>query len=113
MRGFEVATFRTKTLKFSRAIHLNWLAKIELREGGWDPWPSILLLITVVKMLKETEAEQTINFLLLIVCVLYGLKVIQRLQVRFLQEDNFFALLAFKYFRRSGDSSLGFRADSL
>ena len=30
-RGPEIATFRTKTLDFLRVIHLNWLAKIELR----------------------------------------------------------------------------------
>ena len=29
--GPELATFRTKTLNFFRVIHLNWLAKFELR----------------------------------------------------------------------------------
>ena len=36
-------------------MHLNWLAKIELR--GRDSWLSILLLITVVR-----ETEETIGF---------------------------------------------------
>ena len=30
--GFR--TFRTKTLNFTRFMHLNWLVKIELREPG-------------------------------------------------------------------------------
>ena len=29
--GLKKATFKTKILNFSRVIHLNWLAKIELR----------------------------------------------------------------------------------
>ena len=29
--GPEIATFRTKTLRFLRVIRLNWLTKIELR----------------------------------------------------------------------------------
>ena len=41
-----IATFRTKTLNFSRVIRLNWLAKIELK-GSPGPWLSILLVITV------------------------------------------------------------------
>ena len=42
--GPEIATFRTKTLRFPRVIRLNWLAKIELR-GTRRPWSSILLLV--------------------------------------------------------------------
>ena len=45
--GPEIATFETKTLHFFRVVHLNWLAKIELR-GARGPWSSILLLVTVV-----------------------------------------------------------------
>ena len=29
--GPEIATFRTKNLRFLRVVRLNWLAKIELR----------------------------------------------------------------------------------
>ena len=64
----EVATFRTKTLNFTRVIHLNWLEKIEL-EWARASWSSILLVITIVrvyrctqKSLKETETEETIGF---------------------------------------------------
>ena len=32
-QGFEVATFKKKTLNFSLVIHLNWLAEIETRYG--------------------------------------------------------------------------------
>ena len=37
----EVATFKTKTLKFTRVIHLNWLAKL-----NWgDPGPPAVNII--------------------------------------------------------------------
>ena len=44
-------------------MHLNWLAKIELR-GGRGPWSSILFANAkkkrcTRKMLKETETEET------------------------------------------------------
>ena len=64
----EVATFRTKTLNFTRVTHLNWLAKIELRGHG----PLVVYIIAdycctrvllYPKMLKETETEETLVFL--------------------------------------------------
>ena len=42
----------------------------------------------------------------------FGLPLIKRLEVRIQWEDNFFALLVLSS-RRSGDSYVGFRADSL
>ena len=64
----EVATLRTKTLNFTRFIHLNWLAKIELRGPG-PPDCQIdvnycftRVLLLNAKMLKETEIEETIVF---------------------------------------------------
>ena len=44
--GSEIATFREKNLHFFRVIHLNWLAKIELRgtRGPGLPYYSSLLL---------------------------------------------------------------------
>ena len=43
----EIATSMTKTLHFFRVVRLNWMEKIEMR-GARGPWPSILLLVTVV-----------------------------------------------------------------
>ena len=47
----EVASFRTKTLNFFLAMHLNWLTKFWM-EGDRAPWSStlMLLLITVVRV---------------------------------------------------------------
>ena len=64
----EVATFRTKTLNFTWVIHLNRLAKIELR-GTRPPDRQIVVrpnycftrvLLLHAKMLKESETEDTI-----------------------------------------------------
>ena len=44
----EVATFRTKTLNFMRVIHLNWLAKFELR-GPVPPCQYHFQLLLYVK----------------------------------------------------------------
>ena len=58
----EIATFRTKTIRFFQVIRLNCLAKIELRRSR-GPWSSILLLATIVskKWYKETETEETVG----------------------------------------------------
>ena len=45
--GPEIATLRTKTLRFLRVIRLNWFAKIEMR-GTRSPWSSILLLVILL-----------------------------------------------------------------
>ena len=45
--GSEIATFRTKTLRFLRVLRLNWLAKVELR-GTQSPWSSILFLVILL-----------------------------------------------------------------
>ena len=54
--GPEVATFRTKTLNFSRVLHLNWLAK-----SHWGPGPLVAHIIFnycyTQKIIKETEAR--------------------------------------------------------
>ena len=55
----EVATFKIKVLNFSRVIHSNWLAKINL--GG----PLVVNIVSYCctrKMLKETETHETIDF---------------------------------------------------
>ena len=65
----EVATFRTKTLNFTRVIHLNWLAKIKLRGLGPPDCQIVVnycftcVLLLYAKMLKETDTEETIGFL--------------------------------------------------
>ena len=47
----EVATFRTKTLDFTRVVSLNWLEKIELWEcTGLPGRQYYLLLSTVVRV---------------------------------------------------------------
>ena len=46
IRRSEIATFRTKTIRFLRVIRLNWMAKIELK-GTRGHWSFILLLVTV------------------------------------------------------------------
>ena len=55
-----MATFGTKTLDFTMVIRLNWLETIDLRGCAGPPGRQYyLLLITVEKMLKETETEKT------------------------------------------------------
>ena len=65
--GPKVATFRTKTLNFTPVLHLNWLAKIELR----GPVPIFVNIVghycctrvlLHAKKLKETETEETVGF---------------------------------------------------
>ena len=58
--GPKVATFRTKTLNFSRVIHLNWLAKFDLRgpgpSGRQGKYYSVVHVYWLyAKMLKESE----------------------------------------------------------
>ena len=63
----EVATVRAKTLNFTRVIHFNWSAKIELREPG----PLVVNIIVnycctrilfYTKRDEKTETEETIGF---------------------------------------------------
>ena len=60
--GSEIATFRTKTLNFSHIIHLNWLAKIELKGS---PGPVAVNVVVNYcgkrKMRKETRIEEKIG----------------------------------------------------
>ena len=63
-----VATFRTKTLIFTRVIHFNWLAKIELRghgPSGWQYYCKVLLYTGTVLRVddKDAETEETIGFI--------------------------------------------------
>ena len=63
----EVATFRTKTVYFTRVIHLNWLAKIKLRGPGRHDRQIVVnycftRVLLYAKMLRETETEETIGF---------------------------------------------------
>ena len=64
----EIATCRTKTFIFTQVKHIDWLAKIELRglgPPGRQYYCSLLLYASMLKakMLRETETEETIGFL--------------------------------------------------
>ena len=93
--GPKLATFRTNTFNFFpgytfKLVGKNWIES------------SILLVITVVSEDTKRNRNRRNNRLFCHIFITGGIStaldsgtVIQRLQVRFLREDNFFVLLVF------------------